>query len=138
MASKRMIRKKVWDMEMLVGSLLMIFPDVECQGNKFIDKFECDLLVYDRHNFKIEFELKVSRSDYSMDFLKSRMVGGTRIFKHDAIQYGLRVNQFYFITPPDVVSYYDVPKHAGLIHFGRDNSDMRIVKVAPILTLEIL
>ena len=74
--------------------------------------FECDLFVMTRAAYTIEFEIKLSRSDYCADFNKQR--------KHARLSEmtpgKFLPTRFFYVTPEFLVLPRDVPAYAGLVY----------------------
>lgn len=97
---------------------------------------EADFLSVTGSSFIIEYEIKVSRSDFKADFKnkvnKHKRMSGTPIDKKKYMGYDNIakksiykdikevgkpfVNYFYFVVPRDLVSINEVPYYAGLIY----------------------
>lgn len=100
--------------------------------------YEMDLFRLTNTEYVIEYEIKISRSDFFNDFKKNtRVYSGTGLesqnkLKHDMIAKGEgKCNRFFFVVPKDLVSIDEVPAHCGLIYYRDGN--LRIIKNAPLL-----
>lgn len=79
-------------------------------SNSFgLGEFEVDFVgVHPENMFCVEFEIKMTKSDFRADFKKKN--------KHELLKKGLwPVNQFFFVAPRGVLSSKDIPRHLGLI-----------------------
>lgn len=103
--------------------------------------WESDFVKVMKSLYWVEYEIKVSRSDFRADFAKSRyeyqrdennIVRRVDVGKHDyyassALSIGTRKvprpKQFYFVCLPSVATVANIPEHAGLIYC--DPNDMR-------------
>lgn len=87
---------------------------------------ECDALVITNSNYAIEYELKISRSDFFADFKKR---------KHKSMSNGRggKISRFYYVVPTNMITVAEVPSYAGLIYVD-DNLDCIVVKPAHKLT----
>jgi len=109
--------------------------------------YEMDLFRLTNTEYVIEYEIKISRSDFFNDFKKNTRVylSGSYDYqtklKHDMIANGEgKCNRFFFVVPKDLVSINEVPEHCGLIYYnessdfyGNKYSNLTMVKNAPIL-----
>lgn len=75
--------------------------------------FESDLLAVTRNDYLIEYEIKLTKSDYRKDFQKKTYRGTSR---HDYLLQGKGANRFYYVMPKGMVDIEDVPDFAGLIY----------------------
>jgi hypothetical protein len=73
-----------------------------------------------KKHVRISFEVKVSRGDFRKEKLNPHK-------QKNALAYS---NEFYFVTPPKLVSTYELPEYAGLIEVRVDGT-LRTVKAAP-------
>ena len=98
------------------------------------DRWEADLIEITRTYQVIEYEIKVSKSDFRADFKKEE--------KHNLLSVGyditLMPNYFYYICPEGIIPEKDVPEYAGLIYviqnkFNSLQRKLKYVKKAPIL-----
>ena len=101
------------------------FPKLLIENVYFFDQWESDLLEVTKLNHFIEYELKVSRSDYLADADKK--------MKFWTLENGLYCpNQFYYICPEGVIQKDDLPNFAGLIWIDERNF-CRVIQSAPII-----
>jgi hypothetical protein len=103
--------------------------------NYFLGAFECDLFTVTDKEFVVEYEVKISKSDYKADFLKSKTIGWkdeTRVFKHSLIKEGNRCHRFYFVVPKGLIDKSEVPQYCGLITWD-EWEGFKTVKRAPVL-----
>lgn len=96
-------------------------------GNYYFNHFEADCLRVTDNNQLIEYEIKLSVSDFKADLKKERYGK----VKHTEIKEGRHVNRFFFVCPKDLIKVTDVPKYAGLVYVT--NNTWKIVKNAPLL-----
>lgn len=95
--------------------------------NFYVGLYEMDVFRLMRSGFIVEYEIKVSRSDFRADFGK-----GT---KHREITGGLRdCNRFYFVVPKKLVTAAELPSYAGLIWYN--GHKFEVVRNAPLLHKE--
>lgn len=73
--------------------------------------WESDLIQVTRKNLVIEYEIKISRSDFRADLKKIRH----RILSLIK-EYERGPSYFYYVTPRDLIDPSEVPEHAGLIY----------------------
>ncbi len=107
--------------------------------NYFYGLWEMDVMKITSAGYVIEYEVKVSKSDFNNDFKKIRHgwmkttegYGAKEYKKHQDIIDGKRCNRFYFVVPEDLISPEEVPEHAGLIYYS--NGYFKIVKNAKLI-----
>lgn len=101
-----------------------------CLPNFFYHFWECDIFRLQRNGFIIEYEVKMTKSDFYADFKK---VQGS-IEKHNHILSGKRCNRFYFVIPEGIIKEEEVPHYCGLITF--DGHRLNVVRNAKLLSKE--
>lgn len=108
--------------------------------NFYFKRFEMDLFKLTKSGLVVEYEIKVSRSDFKSDFNKSFEVydftnGGRRIVvknKHVELAAGRAgVNRFWFVVPAGLIKAAEVPRHCGLIEFTAGR--LTVTKNAPLI-----
>lgn len=99
--------------------------------NFFVSVYEMDVMAVSKDEHLIEYEVKISLSDYTTDFYKSHYENGNPVMKHDLIKTGKRVNKFYFVVTAEMVSRVNVPDYAGLI--GETETGFKVFKKAPLI-----
>lgn len=92
--------------------------------------FECDVFELTKAGLFVEYEVKISRSDFAADVkkIKTRFIWGvgnspghyTHEVKHDLLKNrDVRgPSRFYYVCPPLMIMHSDVPSFAGLIYVG--------------------
>ena len=99
--------------------------------NVFAYEWESDFIAVTRAAFVIEYEIKISLSDFRLDFKKYD--------KHSILKTGmdkegkafLRPNFFWYAAPENVIPIQEIPKYAGFITVrGRE---INVVRKAPSL-----
>lgn len=93
--------------------------------------WECDVIQVRPSGRWIEYEVKMSRSDFKVDATKSREVGPyvfgqqrPTVLKHDLLQNTEEgPNFFYFVAPKGMLSLEEIPIWAGLIEVW-ESSDL--------------
>ncbi len=103
--------------------------------NFFMSLYEMDMFRLMQSGFVIEYEIKISKSDFKADFEKGttnwrgeKIEGG----KHEDLKGGKRIcNRFFFVAPEGIIDVKDVPEYAGLIVYKNDT--LHMVKNAPLL-----
>lgn len=107
--------------------------------NVYIWFGESDFISITQSGYLNEFEIKLSRSDFTKDFKKGYsgiMFEPRTLFnpngrvtknvcrKHEVLSGKIHKEsvpkKFYFVVPKDMLSVDDVPSYAGLIHVGED------------------
>lgn len=131
------MRTKHPDPELTEESIqAFLFKDLASKGHKYIAPnscalpYESDLLSITTAGYLIEYEIKISRSDFKAD-TKTR----TKKRKHDWYTHPEQYPysnpadcvpcRFYYVVPKGLVSVDEVPDHAGLMeisfyHFPRN------------------
>ena len=100
---------------------------------------ECDVISISKSDYIYEYETKISKSDFLVDFKKDkhkRILEKKNILSYikEGIEdiWFLTPNYFYFVVPKDLITIDIIPDYAGLIYvnelFGFD-----IVKKAPLI-----
>lgn len=84
--------------------------------NFYCWQYEMDIFKMTSSWYIIEYEIKVSRSDFYNDFQK-----WYRGEKHKLLKdWKLDCNRFFFVVPRWLVSKDEVPNHCGLIYYDED------------------
>lgn len=99
--------------------------------NFYIDSTECDLFKLTKSGMCVEYEIKISKSDFKADFEKRNLIGTN---KHNIIEKGLRVNRFFFVIPEKLLEYENIPKYCGIIVYNEKYDSMSVYRSAKILT----
>lgn len=95
--------------------------------------YEMDICQITNSGIVVEFEIKVSRSDYFKDFEKGK-VSFSNHNKHTLIRDGLLpCNRFYFVVPDEMIKPDEVPAYAGLIYYNEKRDSLTRIRVAKIL-----
>ena len=108
------------------------------------DWFECDLFELTAAGYTVEYEIKISRSDFRADAAKElrryNWATGTHDVKHKHTKLADGTcfpNRFYYAVPEGLIKLEEVPAWAGLIEF-RPNRKVnptvaqdKVVKSAP-------
>lgn len=84
-----------------------------CLPNFFYHFWECDVFRLQSNGFIIEYEIKMSVSDFKADFSKKK----GDINKHEHIREGKRCNRFFFVTPKGLIDPKEIPDYCGLMEF---------------------
>lgn len=102
--------------------------------NIFLWNWESDLLYLTNCNYAVEWEIKLSRSDFRADFQKQ--------YKHNVLAgkyHPVGPSEFYFACPQGLIDKNEVPEYAGLVWVNPDKChvyndfayDISVVKKAP-------
>lgn len=83
--------------------------------NVYLWYWESDLLYLTRAHHVVEYEIKVTHSDFLAD-LKYKQT------KHRHIQNGSGPTEFYFVCPEGVISKEELPSYAGLLYVKSFNN----------------
>ena len=108
---------------------------LSCPNYTPAKRFECDLFAVTKANRFVEFEIKVSRSDFKADAKKGpdarqkrlmeTLPEGSRLrsgfhpsSKHDrlALADTNGPSRFFYVVPEDLVAADEIPEWAGLMH----------------------
>ena len=93
---------------------------------------ECDLFVVTRAMFSIEYEIKLTRSDFKADSRKVRK--HERLAAHDPDDRWMPT-RFFYVMPDEMIPGDQVPDYAGLIYVrevvDRYGSRVKLVQVRP-------
>jgi hypothetical protein len=93
--------------------------------NVYIYAWESDLIYVNENDYVIEFEIKISRSDFKHDFVKKDKHAGLIAGERPLADYFGGVNsngkisvktpnRFYYLCPEGLLLDNDMPKYAGL------------------------
>lgn len=114
-----------------IGTSDIILP------NFYVGVYEMDVMQLKKSGYIIEYEIKISRSDFFNDFKKNRFGSN----KHEYMKSGKGyANRFCFVVPENMVSVQEVPDYAGLAYLcknicgGRDY--IKMIKPPPIIHKE--
>lgn len=87
--------------------------------------YEMDVFKLMHSGYVVEYEIKISKSDFKADFKKGN--------KHSLMEdKKCMCNRFYFVVPEGLININEVPKYAGLIYFTK-NEFFHIIKTAPLI-----
>ncbi len=115
-------------------------PSEIMMPNFYLFGYEMDMMRLMTNGYVVEYEVKISRSDFFQDFKKMQEVyvypidearQVQQFFKHDGLREGKAANRFFFVTPEGLVDKEEIPKHAGLIYYRDGYLDTK--KPAPLL-----
>ena len=102
--------------------------------NVYLDQFEMDLMRLTTTGYVIEYEIKISRSDFKNDSKKGRVRWGKLINKHEKLKNGKsKSNRFYYVVPEHLVTADEVPEFAGLMYHIPNTEVFYVVKNAPMM-----
>lgn len=100
--------------------------------NIFLFNWESDMISITPRGYIYEYEIKCSKPDFKADFKKQKH----QLLSGGGMQYDLqgRVNvtnivrksimipsRFFYVFPPGLIDYADVPQYAGIITINRYN-----------------
>lgn len=98
--------------------------------NFFVGNYEMDVCKIMQSGYMVEYEIKISKSDFKADFKKNNGYNGKS--KHDNLRIGERpCNRFFFVVPKDLIQPDEVPDHCGLIYYH--DKTFTLVKNAKLL-----
>lgn len=87
--------------------------------------WESDVLSINRGNTVVEFEVKISRSDFLADRKKSRY----RHYTDGTVLVGTP-NRFYYACPPNLIKESELPWFAGLVYVSET---IEVIRKAPLM-----
>lgn len=88
--------------------------------------YECDLFVLTGSMFSIEYEIKLTVSDFKADFKKTSK--HAHLARPDTFMN--RPTRFFYATPEGLVGESEIPPYAGLVYITSDGVE-RIIRRAP-------
>lgn len=93
--------------------------------NFYFGVHECDVFRITQSDLVVEYEIKISRSDFFNDFKKGS--------KHRNLEAGegLCPNRFFFVVPENLILKEEVPSYAGLIYYN--DGRFKIIKSGKLL-----
>ena len=100
--------------------------NLPCENVKYLfSDWEIDVLSMNKNDYLIEYEIKITRSDFKADSKKKKWEW-----------YEKRVetmisNYFYYVCPKDLIKENEIPVFAGLIYVTQ--SGIEIIKKAQLL-----
>jgi hypothetical protein len=82
----------------------------------------------------VEYEVKISRSDFFNDFKKShKRWKQDEVFKHQELAAGRASNRFVFVVPLQLIRPDEVPDYAGLMYYAESINKIATIKPAPLI-----
>jgi len=85
--------------------------------NFYLGWYEMDVCKIMKSGYIVEYEIKISRSDFFADFKKDNGA------KHKKLQTNeSHCNRFFFVVPNGLLKPEEVPPYAGLIEYTDSNS----------------
>jgi len=121
------------DTKLITNSLLKekYYSENKVFKNVYWDSFECDILVIKNSLYTIEYEIKISRSDFKND--KKKFDPYRNKTKSESIISGDRTNYFYYVVPDGLITTDEVPEYAGLIYVKKSGKYISFenIKKAP-------
>jgi hypothetical protein len=104
-----------------------VTPNVHLYG------WESDVVAITSSGYLVEYEIKLSRSDFQRDRRKSRHAALMKCYKGSkGKRSGSVPSRFLYATTPGLVSPNDLPEYAGLTYVSPDGLDKQ--ESAPRLT----
>ena len=93
--------------------------------NVYLFHEESDLISVTPAGYIHEYEIKLSRSDFTADFRNKRrhrfyadLEKQEKYWAMDMLREWKRPSYFWFVVPPGLITESDVPAYAGLIYVG--------------------
>ena len=106
---------------------------------------ECDMFIVTNRGFTVEYEIKVTHSDFNRDFRKGKhatLAGKGPRYPVGGWQLVRPPTRFFFAVPVMLVTPRDVPSYAGLVYLSRRGNSpvlsVEVVRQAPRLSKEKL
>lgn len=102
--------------------------------------FECDLMEVTSSGYFVEYEIKISRSDFKADFAKEKPdwskpwkfgVKRENMSKHERLRNDVgeaTPRRFFFVVPDGLISASDIPPYAGLITVNPKMNEYQVVR----------
>lgn len=109
--------------------------------------WECDLLAITKSDFMVEFEIKLSKSDFKRDVLKNK-TEYDRVLRKDVVTENKHnllheksskgPSRFYYVVPEGMFQLDEIPEFAGLLEIRKDKRALFLneKKTAPRLNSE--
>lgn len=97
-------------------------------ANAFFGRNECDVFSITHSNYRIEYEVKISRSDFFAD--KNKKDKHLR-YSTSSTNEGFVPNRFFYVCPEGLINKEEVPMYAGLLYIS--NGIVFYEKDAPLL-----
>lgn len=120
---------------MNVNQIQAAFYSEYCKSSKLIvpnvyayHKYESDLLRITKSLYSIEYEIKLTKSDFHADFrkshntivgIKNRSVVYDKQTKHEFYQLGKGPNEFYYVFPTGLIDLQLIPEWCGVIEMRK-------------------
>lgn len=103
--------------------------------NFYRNGYEMDLYKLTKSGYVVEYEIKISKSDFKADMKKGFKIWNSedRILKHDIIKNGERSNRFFFVVPSDLIKPDEIPEYCGLIYYDEKIDRLDLIKNAKLL-----
>ena len=118
-----------------------MIADLQARGNTlsvpncYLYIWESDIFNVTKSDYAIEYEIKVSRSDFFADFNK---VDKHKRLEEQYLAKGFKTrtpNKFYYVVPDGLIDEEEVPEYAGLIVYTKYMS-FKNIRNAPFLHKE--
>lgn len=100
---------------------------IVCPNVNSLLKGQADMISVTGRGWMIEYEIKISRSDFKRDAKKGKELS----FMEAAMNAEYLPNYFYYVVPKGLVSLEEVPQYAGLFYI--ENDIMELQKEAPVI-----
>lgn len=99
--------------------------------------FESDLVRVTKSGYAIEYEIKLTKSDFKADFKKRKLkyegfdgrhVKYSSRSKYDWLLEGNGATEFYYVFPKDLIKHEDVPEWAGIIEVSENRIHLDVIR----------
>jgi hypothetical protein len=80
--------------------------------NFFVGYYEMDVFKLMQSGLIVEYEIKISRSDFFADFKKGEGQKHSKMKQKECT-----CNRFYYVVPEGLIKVEEVPDYAGLIYY---------------------
>lgn len=97
---------------------------------------EADVIAVTKSDLLVEYEIKLSKSDFKADFKKRAKHLRYSGIKHRRKGWLGIPNRFYYVTTPGLLELSDIPEYAGLIEIDSslpDHCSAKTLKKAPLI-----
>lgn len=101
---------------------------IVCANVSHLFSGQMDVISVNTRGIVIEYEIKISRSDFQRDKRKAKR---TR-FEFPSMYEDKLPNKFYYVVPAGLIKVHEIPNWAGLIYITEEGSVVK-EKTAPII-----
>lgn len=113
------------DIQKAICKSEVLKSNIPCENVSMLFSHEADVLSMNKNGYLIEFEVKISRSDFLADLKKSKW----QFYEHKAEK--STPNYFYYVCPKNLILLEEIQNFAGLIYFSEEG--LEVIKNAKLL-----